>query len=120
MCEYKVLEQVQFVLIYPCRLVWYSLLMPAMKTYPSIDPVVAPPILLNVIFVFTSVAMTLRSQRSIYGHCLGHGSGTCMFKAAREICTISYEVNKCRKHMLLNDILQLVVLLDNYTTIGPV
>ena len=87
------------------------------KTYPSIDPVVAPPILLNVTFVFTSVAMTLRSQRSIYGHCLGHGSGTCMFKAARENCTISYEVNKCRKHMLLNDILQLVVLLDNYTTI---
>ena len=87
------------------------------KTYPSIDPVVAPPILLNVIFVFTSVAMTLRSQRSIYGHCLGHGSGTCMFKAARENCTISYEVNKCRKHMLLNDILQLVVLLDNYTTL---
>ena len=86
------------------------------KTYPSIDPVVAPPILLNVTFVFTSVAMTLRSQRSIYGHCLGHGSGTCMFKAARENCTISYEVNKCRKHMLLNDILQLVVLLDNYTT----
>ena len=60
--------------------------------------------------------MTLRSQRSIYGHCLGHGSGSWMFKAAREICTISYEVNKCRKHMLLNDILQLVVLLDNYTT----
>ena len=87
-----------------------------MKTYPSIDPVVAPPILLNVTFVFTSVAMTLRSQRSIYGHCLGHGSGTCMFKAARENCTISYEVNECRKHMLLNDILQLVVLLDNYTT----
>ena len=56
------------------------------KTYPSIDPVVAPPILLNVIFVFTSVAMTLRSQRSIYGHCLGHGSGTCMLKAARDIC----------------------------------
>ena len=53
--------------------------------------------------------MTLRSQRSIYGHCLGHGSGTCMFKAARENCTISYEVNKCMKHMLLNDILQLVV-----------
>ena len=90
------------------------------KTYPSIDPVVAPPILLNVTFVFTSVAMTLRSQRSIYGHCLGHGSGTCMFKAARENCTISYEVNECMKHMLLNDILQLVVLLDNYTTIGPV
>ena len=87
-----------------------------MKTYPSIDPVVAPPILLNVIFVFTSVAMTLRSQRSIYGHCLGHGSGSWMFKAAREICTISYEVNECMKHMLLNDILQLVVLLDNYTT----
>ena len=61
--------------------------------------------------------MTLRSQRSIYGHCLGHGSGTCMFKAAREICTISYEVNECMKHMLLNDILQLVVLLDNYTTL---
>ena len=79
------------------------------KTYPSIDPVVAPPILLNVIFVFTSVAMTLRSQRSIYGHCLGHGSGSWMFKAAREICTISYEVNECMKHMLLNDILQLVV-----------
>ena len=39
-----------------------------------------------------------------------------MFKAAREICTMRYEVNKCRKHMLLNDILQLVVLLDNYTT----
>ena len=53
--------------------------------------------------------MTLRTQRSIYGHCLGHGSGTCMFKAAREICTISYEVNECMKHMLLNDILQLVV-----------
>ena len=87
------------------------------KTYPSIDPVVAPPILLNVTFVFTSVAMTLRSQRSIYGHCLGHGSGTCMFKAARENCTISYEVNECMKHMLLNDILQLVVLLDNYTTL---
>ena len=32
------------------------------------------------------------------------------------ISVISYEVNKCRKHMLLNDILQLVVLLDNYTT----
>ena len=67
--------------------------------------------------------MTLRSQRSIYGHCLGHGSGSWMFKAAREICTISYEVNECMKHMkhmLLNDILQLVVLLDNYTTIGPV
>ena len=61
--------------------------------------------------------MTLRSQRSIYGHCLGHGSGSCMFKAAREICTISYEVNECMKHMLLNDILQLVVLLDNYTTV---
>ena len=60
--------------------------------------------------------MTLRSQRSIYGHCLGHGSGSWMFKAAREICTISYEVNECMKHMLLNDILQLVVLLDNYTT----
>ena len=30
-CEYKVLEQVQFVLIYPCRLEWYSLLMPAMQ-----------------------------------------------------------------------------------------
>ena len=89
-----------------------------MKTYPSIDPVVAPPILLNVIFVFTSVAMTLRSQRSIYGHCLGHGSGSWMFKAAREICTISYEVNKCMKHMLLNDILQLVVLLDNYTHVS--
>ena len=53
--------------------------------------------------------MTLRSQRSIYGHCLGHGSGSWMFKAARENCTISYEVNKCMKHMLLNDILQLVV-----------
>ena len=25
------------------------------------------------------------------------------------ICTISYEVNECMKHMLLNDILQLVV-----------
>ena len=62
--------------------------------------------------------MTLRSQRSIYGHCLGHGSGTCMFKAARENCTISYEVNECMKHMLLNDILQLVVLLDNYTTLS--
>ena len=61
--------------------------------------------------------MTLRSLRSIYGHCLGHGSGTCMLKAARDICTISYEVNECRKHMLLNDILQLVVLLDNYTTL---
>ena len=36
------------------------------------------------------------------------------------ISVISYEVNECRKHMLLNDILQLVVLLDNYTTIGPV
>ena len=58
--------------------------------------------------------MTLRSQRSIYGHCLGHGSGSWMFKAAREICTISYEVNKCMKHMLLNDILQHF---DNYTTI---
>ena len=45
--------------------------------------------------------MTLRSQRSIYGHCLGHGSGSWMFKAAREICTISYEVNECMKHMLL-------------------
>ena len=61
--------------------------------------------------------MTLRSQRSIYGHCLGHGSGTCMFKAAREICTISYEVNECMKHMLLNDILQLVVLLSYCRTI---
>ena len=62
------------------------------KTYPSIDPVVAPPpILLNVTFVFTSVAMTLRSQRSIYGHCLGHGSGTCMLKAARDIC---YQLEK--------------------------
>ena len=38
--------------------------------------------------------MTLRSQRSIYGHCLGHGSGSWMFKAARENCTISYEVNE--------------------------
>ena len=28
----------------------------------------------------------------------------------------SVEVNECMKHMLLNDILQLVVLLDNYTT----
>ena len=63
------------------------------KTYPSIDPVVAPPILLNVTFVFTSVAMTLRSQRSIYGHCLGHGSGTCMLKAARDICYQFREVN---------------------------
>ena len=60
--------------------------------------------------------MTLRSQRSIYGHCLGHGSGTCMLKAARDICYQFREVNWCRKHMLLNDILQLVVLLDNYTT----
>ena len=32
---------------------------------------------------------------------LGHGSGAWMFKAAREICTISYEVNECMKHMLL-------------------
>ena len=32
------------------------------------------------------------------------------------ISVISYEVNECMKHMLLNDILQLVVLLDNYTT----
>ena len=31
LCEYKVLEQVQFVLIYPCRLERYSLLMPAMQ-----------------------------------------------------------------------------------------
>ena len=53
--------------------------------------------------------MTLRSLRSIYGHCLGHGSGTCMLKAARDLCTVSYEVNECKKHMLLNDILQLVV-----------
>ena len=53
--------------------------------------------------------MTLRSLRSIYGHCLGHGSGTCMLKAARDLCTVSREVNECRKHMLLNDILQLVV-----------
>ena len=53
--------------------------------------------------------MTLRSQRSIYGHCLGHGSGSCMFKAARRYVSISYEVNECRKHMLLNDILQSVV-----------
>ena len=30
----------------------------------------------------------------------------------------SVEVNECMKHMLLNDILQLVVLLDNYTTRG--
>ena len=53
--------------------------------------------------------MALRSLRSIYGHCLGHGSGTCMLKAARDNCTVSREVIECRKHMLLNDILQLVV-----------
>ena len=36
------------------------------------------------------------------------------------ISVISYEVNECMKHMLLNDILQLVVLLDNYTTLETI
>ena len=64
--------------------------------------------------------MTLRSQRSHIWTLFRPRVRHLYAQGRPVISVISYEVNECMKHMLLNDILQLVVLLDNYTTIGPV